>query len=102
MTLFKGMLLFDIAEEPIGNWENQLGYRGMMEVWKHNKTEDTIIIESYEDCKEHGENCECQEVWMHDKNGKLDTLGFYDTFEEADQEAKQFMKENPKGAFENA
>jgi len=100
MTIFKGLLLFDIAEQPIGEWENQLGYRGMMEVWKHKTTGDTIIIEAYEDCTIHDPNeCTCEEVWMHDKNGNVDILGVYDDFETADKEAKKLMRENPKGVF---
>lgn len=100
MTLFKGILLFDIAEKPIGKWENQLGYRGMMEIWKH-ENGDRIIIEVFEhDTEEHlSGKCECHEVWMHDKKGNLDTLGVWSSFEESDRNAKAFMKENPDGAF---
>jgi len=102
MTLFKGVLLFDIAEAPIGNWENQLGYRGMMEVWKHKETGEEIVIELYEDCTEHSsDECECHEIWMRDnKRGISDSHGVYDTFEEADREAKKFMRENQKGVFD--
>lgn len=99
MTIFKGVLLFDIAEPTIGDWENQLGYRGMMEVWKHKKTGDTITIEPYEDCTEHDpDECQCHEIWIaDDKNGQYDSIGIYNTFEEADQETKKWMREHLEG-----
>jgi len=101
MTLFKGLFLIDIAEEPIGNWENQLGYRGMMEVWKHKETGEEVVIEVFEDCSEHDpDECECHEVWLRcNKTGNCDTLGVYNSFDEADIEAKKFMRENQKGVF---
>jgi len=91
---------FEIEEDSIGDWENQLGYRGVMEVWKHKVTKEEIVIESYEDCTRHDPNeYTCEEVWLHDENGNVDTLGVYNDFEEADREAKRFMRENPKGIF---
>jgi len=108
MTLFKGLFLIDIAEEPIGNWENQLGYRGMMEVWKHKETGEEIVIEPFDhedhetpEDDPHLRICECHEVWMRcEKTGNIDTLGVYDSFDEADREAKKFMRENQRGVFD--
>lgn len=91
MTIFKGLLLFDIAEEPIGEWKNQLGYRGLIEVWKIPRTQDFI-------CIEYDEDSDCEEVWLgNDKTGDCENIGFFDTVEEADKGAKEFMRENPHG-----
>lgn len=99
MTLFKGLLLFDIAEPPIGNWKNQLGYRGMMEIWKVKDTTQFLCIEAYEDCEIHDpDECTCEEVWLgDDTTGNCDVLGVYDNFEEADKASKEFMQQNPNG-----
>lgn len=47
MTINHGMLLFDSPETAINGWENQLGYRGYIEVWRKGAQE--IIIEVDED-----------------------------------------------------
>jgi len=92
MTLFKGMLLFDVAEPAIGKWENQLGYRGMLEVWIHDETGDTITLEPNEDATE--EEWEC---WIHDKESEQwDSLG-WGTFKQVDKLAKQWMEKHPNG-----
>lgn len=56
MTVYKGMLLFDIPEPSINDWENQLDYRGMMEVWK--RGDEAITIEPYEE----GDDEDCWEA----------------------------------------
>ena len=101
MTKFHGILLFDVIEEPIGRWENQLGYRGMMEVWKVDKR-NVLTIEPLDDwcanCEEEGRDCECWEIWIaDDEQGVFDTLGVYPSFEVADTKAKQIMTEFPNG-----
>ncbi len=88
MTLYHGILLFDVAEDPIGSWENQLGYRGVMEVWKAG--DSTLQIEADEDSG--GE-----EVWVHDEEGNHDSLGIFPTSDQDDAAAKAFMRENPEG-----
>ncbi len=87
MTLFKGILLFDIAEDPINGWENQLGYRGMMEVWRKGNRE--VVIEPCED----GDKWE---VWVRatDDSGYWDSIGFESDFDKADKLAKEWMRDN--------
>lgn len=84
MTIFKGMLLFDIAEDSINGWENQLGYRGMMEVWK--KGDKTIYIDLDEDTGE----------WYSWLDNGTDgyNLDFYGTFDEVDKMTKGYMEVN--------
>jgi len=66
----------------------------MMEVWKVMENSDFLCIESFDD-SEDNEDCE---VWLgNDKTGNIDTVGVYSSFEEADTEAKKFMRENPNG-----
>jgi len=90
MTKFKGVLLFDMPEPAIGDWENQLGYRGMIEVWKHKKTGDELIIEP---CDEG-----YTEVLIHNKDHtKMDSLNAFDTDQEADDFAKKWMREHLEG-----
>lgn len=84
MTKYKGMLLFDIAEEPINGWENQLGYRGMMEVWKKGK--DEVVIEL-----EDGTDEESWEVRIETPDN-FDSIGFGNTEEEATKIAVEYMK----------
>lgn len=92
MTLFRGMLLFDIAEPPIGDWENQLGYRGMMEVWKLKDTDYVLTISAYEDSDE-----PCDEVWIaNDSTGYWESL-FFGSTEDCNTFAKKWMNEHPKG-----
>lgn len=92
-----------ILKEVIGKWEEQLGYRGMYDVWKHQKTKSTLIIAKstliiggYEDCELKHE-CECEEVWVHDDSGNADILGVFNTYKRAKIEAKKWMRENRDG-----
>ena len=94
MTLFKGVLLFDIAEPEIGNWENELGWRGMREVW-HLKGQEHIEINI--DPNDDADNEEW-EVWQsNNKSGEWGSIGYGNTFEEADKIAKEYMREHPQG-----
>ncbi len=106
ISKFKGMLLFDVADEPIGNWQEDLGYRGVYDIWRLMKNgKDTgqfIQIEPIDDICEHcdslGKDCECEEVWIgDDKTGFHDTLGCFESYDEAIAFAKKYMKKNPNG-----
>lgn len=94
MTVFKGMLLFDIAEPAIGKWENQLGYRGMIEVWRHAETGDEVVLEPDEDSSEE------ENIWefivQNNENGDFDYISS-GTFAQVDKAAKAWMKEHPEG-----
>lgn len=93
MTVFKGMLLFDVPEPAIGKWENQLGYRGMLEVWKHSKTGDCVVLEPYEDAPE-----ECiWEFWIHDKDSYNCESISSGAFDQVDKEAKEWMRKHLEG-----
>lgn len=88
MTIFKGMLLFDMAEPTINGWENQLGYRGMIEVWK--KGGQTIIIQPDEDCPEDEDVWEV--IWETEEIWECIDYGY--GFDDADAKAKEYMREN--------
>jgi hypothetical protein len=79
------MLLFDIAEPAIGPWENQLGYRGMIEMWRKSGTQQFVCMEP----------CECGEDWEawlgDDETGNSESLAF-GTFDEVDKASKDWMK----------
>ena len=100
MTKFGGLLLIDVPEDPIGDWENELGHRGMREVWHlQGKEHIKINIDPYEDCEEclAGE-CECWEVWYsNDEAGDWEPIGHGHGFDAADKIAKEYMRENPHG-----
>lgn len=99
MTVFKGVLLFDIAEPCIGKWENQLGYRGYIEVWQLKGTKQQVIIEPYkdEDSQEPDYEGEWHVFRQDEDTGFWDTIGFYATEEQADKAAKDYMRQNSKG-----
>ena len=84
MTIFRGMLLFDMPEPAINGWENQLGYRGYVEVWE--KGEERITLEPDED------HCE-DDFWevVFDNGNIVEIIGVGNGFEEADQIAKEYM-----------
>ena len=92
MSLFNGVLLFDIADEPIGKWEENLGYRGVIDVWEIKEKDMTLTVQNAENIENEME----QEVWVCDPDS-WETIGWYDTYEEAMKEAKKWMKENPEG-----
>jgi hypothetical protein len=93
MSKYHGMLLFDIADEPIGKWQENLGTRGYYDEWElidKDKIKCTLIIEADEDGKV-GDN----EVWIHDKEGNSDSL-YFGTYDQCLKYAKKWMKENQK------
>ena len=47
MSLFNGMLLFDIPEDDINGWKENIGTRGMYGLWE--RGEERIIIQPDED-----------------------------------------------------
>jgi hypothetical protein len=86
MSKYNGMLLFDVADPPIGNWKENLGGRGIYGMWENKKAGLTLMIESNEDSG--GE-----EVWIHDQKGNWDSL-FFGDYEESIRYVKEFMKKN--------
>ena len=58
-----------------------------------------ISIDAYEDCDRHDrDKCECTEVWLgDDKTGNCDTEGIFDSYDEAIEHVRQFIKETPDG-----
>ena len=85
MSLNNGMLLFDVADEPINGWEENIGTRGYYGLWE--KGENQILINLDEDAG----------VWevTHDKeNGDSVFVDYHEDFDEAEKIAKQYMKEN--------
>ena len=97
MTVFKGVLLFDIAEPAIGGWRNLLGYRGYIEVWQLEGTKQQVIIEPYddEDNKEPDYKGEWHVFSQDEETGLSGTIGFFSTEEQADKAAKKYMRQNP-------
>lgn len=92
MTRFRGLLLFDVAERAIGPWENQLGYRGMMEVWKKRGTALVVTIQPHES----SEDDEEWEAWWGDENtGDSESIAF-GTFEYCEDEAKEWMRKDAR------
>jgi hypothetical protein len=89
MTVYKGLLLFDIAETSIGRWENELGWRGMREVWRNG--DYTLNIDVDEDSEREDQ----WELWLaNDKTGYWESIG-WGTFDEVDKMAKEYMRDNP-------
>ena len=88
MSLFHGLLLFDIAEPPIGPWHEDLGGRGYVEIWRKEGTEEVIYIEPYE-------GDEWEAWWADEKGGAWDTIAF-GPYEEVKKEAKRFMERRGK------
>jgi len=88
-TKFSGVGLFDIGNN-VGNWEGQTGYRGMMDVWKHKKTGDTVVVEPNEDSAGY------EDVFVHNENGSLTSITSAKP-DEALAEAKKFMLKHPRG-----
>jgi hypothetical protein len=99
MTVFKGVLLFDIAEPAIGRWRNLLGYRGYIEVWQLEGTKQQVVIEPYFD--EENQELDYDGEWhvlsQDEETGLSGTIGFYATEEQANKAAKKYMRQNPKG-----
>jgi hypothetical protein len=95
MSRFGGMLLFDIADRPIGNWVEDLGGRGMYVKWNLKGTKVFIMIEPYEG-EDQEEGKEDWEVWIaNEESGAWEPL-IYRPFNEAVKFAKAFMRKTWK------
>jgi hypothetical protein len=95
MTMNRGMLLFDSPEPPVGKWENQLGYRGLKEVWKLEGT--PIILEIDMDDVPDEDPEDCWEVSVaNDETGDVRYIAF-GSFNECDKAAKKYMSEHHNG-----
>ena len=92
MSLFHGLLLFDVPDKPIGQWKENLGYRGVKDVWEIKEKGLMLIVEN----SENPDNEKEQEVWVCDEE-IWETIGWYNTYEEAIKEAKIWMLEHPNG-----
>lgn len=99
MSLYKGVLLFDIAEPPIGKWEEKLGYRGLKEVWCHSDNPNNRIEIELEDCG----NCEEEDNWeiIHsdELTGNVNYLAGFDNYDEAHEFSQKWMKEHQNKDF---
>ena len=96
------------------NWRELFGE--IQTTWQHEKTKERLVIEynefEYDEenvdenrkckyCHKDGSVCECCELLIfNDRLGDYDSLGYYTTIEEAKKDAYNFMKENPKGFWE--
>lgn len=62
MSLNHGLLLYDVADEPIGNWRENLGTRGLYDMWElviDSRRVELILIECLEENEEELE-CPCE------------------------------------------
>jgi hypothetical protein len=117
MSRYGGMLLFDIADESIGKWTEDLGTRGMWVQWsiypdpeKDSEFEsefiERLILEPDDDAV-----CDCRACkrlpederetvwsgfWMLGDEG-YDSVDAYGHYEDALEQLKEIMKENPDG-----
>jgi hypothetical protein len=90
MTIYQGRLLFDTPEPTINNWENQLGYRGYIEVWK--RGEQTLTMDCDDDVDPDVGSWEVRvDDWPGE--GQTEYIAF-GTFAECDKAAKEWMSEN--------
>ena len=77
MSLYHGLLLFDVPEAPIGDWQENLGGRGLIDKWEI-PGRFTLLIDSYDgNCSRCAEGeCECHEWWVESEpNGDSVTDG---------------------------
>lgn len=81
MTINKGLFLFDFPEPTINAWENQLGYRGMLEVWQRGSDEIRIIP-----CDD---SSDWEVLFENDRIWEFIGVG---SFEQADAIAKEYMQ----------
>ena len=120
MSLNHGLLLYDVADEPIGNWRENLGTRGTYDLWElviDSRRVELILIESLEGDGE-GLECPCEACEKkREQNGYNDeeqlseativTVDDVDLICEAGcydyvlAQAKKFMKEYPEGYSNN-
>jgi hypothetical protein len=105
MTVYRGLLLFDYPETAIGLWENQLGYRGYMEVWKHKETNDLVVMDVDEDSSPEDEDgnpddlgSPIWEIRLESGDNKIiDYPCISGRFSQVDKWAKEWMAAHPKG-----
>ena len=94
MSMYNGLLLFDFAEDDIGNWQENLGGRGYYEKWE-NKSDPNLYLIFQIDEDNLDEDIESYEVTIqNDDSGDMDLLfmGDYDTCK---INLTKFMQENP-------
>ena len=89
MSLFRGMLLFDVADKPIGSWEEDLGFRGMIDVWRHKEKGWTLYVQN----SENPDNETEQEIWI-DYGDEYESIAWASDLDLALVEAKEWMSEN--------
>ena len=71
MSWNHGLLLYDVADEPIGNWRENLGTRGTYDLWElviDSRRVELILIESLEGDGE-GLECPCEACEKERKQG---------------------------------
>ena len=94
MSRYRGMLLFDIADKPIGKWHENLGTRGYYDKWEikdeNGKVIQSIIIDLDEDS-----NGQWEAYWEN-ADGKEEFIK-YGCYDDVIKSAKEFMKEHPNG-----
>ena len=91
MSKFNGCLLFDIPDKPIGNWEENIGTRGVFIEWHNKKDGRTLIIKEDDEAT----TDYFIELWWHDKNGDLwETIEWYREWDDAIADAKEWMARN--------
>lgn len=98
MSKYRGMLLFDIADPPIGKWHENLGYRGYLDKWEikdeNGKVSQSITIDLNEDVVD---EIYWDVFWDNEDGGDLNTLGGGD-YDTAIEIARRFMRLHPNGA----
>jgi hypothetical protein len=94
MSKYHGMLLFDIADNPIGKWHENLGTRGYYDRWeirdKNGKIIQSIIIEIDE------ESDGQWDVYWEDASGSEEFIG-YAYYDDAIKLAKKFTGRHLNG-----
>ena len=102
MSKFNGALLFDVADEPIGNWRENLGGRGLYNRWdlydENEKIIETLYIESYDSELNEDDN---YELWVHTADGMTDTINFFSDYDDAIKWAKEEMSKNLNGFYDH-
>jgi hypothetical protein len=85
MSLYNGLLLFDVAEAPINGWEENLGTRGYFQQWR--KGPLTLNIEIDDDSLIEGEY---ETYWQNEETGSWDWIAG-GTFKQCKRAAVRFM-----------
>ena len=98
MTQFQGLLLFDVGEPDIGNWREELGWRGMRDQWRLHTTDgkQTSQFIAIDDDEDSGE----LEIWAgDDETGVWDVIAFAKTYKAAKLVLLDEMRVSPNGIF---